>query len=67
MRMDKKPPATKAPNDTEWVVSWDAVEEAQLRTWLRATPAQRLALAEELLSLSQKARTARKRNSGKLN
>lgn len=65
--MGKKPPAPKASDDTEWVVSWDAVEEAQLRTWLRATPAQRLALAEELFNLSRKVRVAQKRESGKLN
>jgi hypothetical protein len=37
------------------------VEEAQLQAWLAATPAQRLAMAEELLKFVQLAETARAR------
>ena len=32
---------------TDWPVTFDQVEEAQLRDMLKATPAQRLAMAEE--------------------
>ncbi len=56
--MVKKSPVPELPNDNEWVVSWEAVETAQLRAWLQATPAQRLAMTEELLELSRKARAS---------
>lgn len=36
-----------------WPVTFADVEEAQLRTALAATPAQRLAWAEELLEFAQ--------------
>jgi len=36
------------------------VEEAQLKTWLTMTPAQRLAMAEELLEFVRLAQQARK-------
>jgi len=35
-----------------WPVTFEQVEDAQLQDMLKATPAQRLALAEELLKLS---------------
>ena len=35
--------------DTDWPVTWAEVEDAQLRDWLRSTPAQRLAWLEEML------------------
>jgi hypothetical protein len=44
------------PSETPWPVSWDAVKDAQLKTWLRATPAQRLAQMEEILGLARLAR-----------
>ncbi len=34
---------------TEWPVTFEQVEDEQLRDMLKATPAQRLAMAEELL------------------
>lgn len=46
------PSLTNKPGEG-WPVTWEAVEEAQLRDWLKLTPAERLSLAEELLSLSQ--------------
>ena len=44
-------------NESEiaWPVTFEQVGDAQLRDMLKATPAQRLALAEELLELSIKA------------
>ncbi|MDH5447285.1 MAG: hypothetical protein OEY52_17185 [Gammaproteobacteria bacterium] len=36
---------------TDWPVTFEQVEEAQLRDMLKATPAQRLAMAEELAAL----------------
>lgn len=36
-------------SDDAWPITWQAVEDAQLRDWLRLTPAQRLELAEDLL------------------
>lgn len=44
---------------TLWPLTWEAVEEAQLRDNLRLTPAQRLASAEALLEFIQMA-SARK-------
>jgi hypothetical protein len=41
--------------EVAWPVAFEQVEDAQLRDMLKATPAQRLALAEELLKLSIKA------------
>lgn len=40
---------------TEWPVTYEQVEEAQLRDMLKATPAQRLAMAEELQAFATKA------------
>ena len=40
-------------------VTFADVEEAQLKTWLKATPAQRLAWAEEILELARMAEVAR--------
>ncbi len=42
-----------------WPVSWSEVKEAQLKTWLRATPAQRLAWMEEMLEFARLASTTR--------
>ena len=42
-----------------WPVTFADVEEAQLKTSLAATPAQRLAWAEELLEFARIAETAR--------
>ena len=36
----------------EWVGTWEDVEQAQLETMLRATPAQRLAWLEEAMRLA---------------
>lgn len=38
--------------DAGWPVTFEQVEESHLRDMLKATPAQRLAMAEELLMLS---------------
>jgi len=38
--------------ETEWPVTFEQVEDEQLRDMLKATPAQRLAMAEELLKFS---------------
>jgi hypothetical protein len=43
-----------------WPVTFAEVEEAQLKTCLAATPAQRLAMAEELLEFVRLAQKARK-------
>ncbi len=43
-----------------WPVTFVEVEEAQLQTWLAMTPAQRLAMAEELLEFVRLAQQARK-------
>ena len=43
-----------------WPVTFAEVEEAQLRAWLAATPAQRLAMAEELLEFARLAQQSRK-------
>lgn len=47
----KKDNQIKAP-EKEWPVTFKQVEDFQLRDMLKATPAQRLAMAEELLVLS---------------
>lgn len=39
-------------NEPEWPVTFEQVDESHLRDMLKATPAQRLAMAEELLMLS---------------
>jgi len=50
-------------NDGEpfWPVTFQEVEEAQLTAWLAATPAERLAMAEELLKFAQLAESSRAR------
>lgn len=44
-----------ARTDTDWPVTWSEVEDAQLRDWLRTTPAQRLAWLEEMLEFARTA------------
>lgn len=44
-----------ARTDTEWPVTWSEVEDAQLRDWLRTTPAQRLKWLEEMLEFARTA------------
>lgn len=41
--------------ETDWPVSFEAVEKDHLKQMLKMTPAQRLALAEELLDFAIKA------------
>ncbi len=36
--------------EADWLVTFEQVEAAQLRDMLKATPAQRLAMAEELMN-----------------
>ena len=43
----------------DWPVTFEQVEEAQLRDMLKATPAQRLAMAEELANLVNVAHSAK--------
>ena len=43
----------------DWPVTFEQVEEAQLRDMLKATPAQRLAMAEELVKFVNLAHTAK--------
>jgi len=38
--------------EAEWPVMFEQVEDEQLRDMLKATPAQRLAMAEELLKFA---------------
>jgi len=38
---------------TDWPVTFEQVEDEQLRDMLKATPAQRLAMAEELLQFTK--------------
>lgn len=40
--------------------SWEGTRDEQLRTWLKATPAQRLAWLEEALQLAWKAGAIRR-------
>jgi len=47
----KKTDQVKEP-EAAWPVTFEQVADAQLRDMLKASPAQRLALAEELLRLS---------------
>ncbi len=44
----------------DWPVTFEQVEEAQLRDMLKATPAQRLAMAEELAKFVILAQSAKK-------
>lgn len=44
---------------TDWPVTFEQVEEAQLRDMLNATPAQRLAMAEELAEFIRLAHKAK--------
>lgn len=39
--------------ETDWPVTFEQVEDEQLREMLKVTPAQRLAMAEELLQFSK--------------
>lgn len=48
-----------------WPVTFADVEEAQLKPWLKATPAQRLAWAEEILELARMAEVARATSANK--
>ena len=45
-------PDTATAAAQKWVGTWEVVEQAQLETMLRATPAQRLAWLEEALRLA---------------
>lgn len=45
--------------EAEWPVTFEQVEEAQLRDMLKATPAQRLAMAEERAELVMVAHRAK--------
>ena len=47
-----KTPDTAAAPAQKWVGTWADVEQAQLETMLRATPAQRLAWLEEAMRLA---------------
>ena len=47
-----KTPDTAAAGRQQWVGTWAEVEQAQLETMLRATPAQRLAWLEEAMRLA---------------
>jgi len=55
----KKTDQIKEP-EADWAVTFEQVEEEQLREMLKATPAQRLAMAEELAELVVLAHSARK-------
>ncbi len=44
----------------DWPVTFEQNEEAQLRDMLKATPAQRLAMAEELMKLVNLAHCSKK-------
>jgi hypothetical protein len=39
--------------DADWPVTWSQVEDEQLRAWVQATPAQRLAWLEEMLEFAR--------------
>mgnify|MGYP007065723277 CR=1 FL=1 len=39
--------------EKEWPVTFEQVEDSHLRDMLKATPAQRLAMAEELLNFTK--------------
>jgi hypothetical protein len=55
------PPSQSSESEPLWPVTFQEVEEAQLKDWLAATPAQRLAMAEELFKFVQLADAARAR------
>jgi hypothetical protein len=57
--MANQPNPNKAPAPF-WPVTFAEVEEAQLKASLAATPAERLAMAEELLEFVRLAQQARK-------
>jgi hypothetical protein len=57
--MANQPIPSKKP-ESFWPVTFAEVEEAQLKACLAATPAQRLAMAEELLEFVRLAQQARK-------
>jgi len=48
-------------SEADWPVTFEQVEEAQLLDMLKATPAQRLAMAEELMNF---VKTVNKAKSG---
>jgi hypothetical protein len=50
-----KPTKNKPTSAGPALGSWEGNREAQLRSWLKATPAQRLAWLEEALQLAWKA------------
>ena len=54
----KKPDQVNEPQAV-WPVTFEQVEEAQLRDMLKATPAQRLAMAEQLAELVRLAHQAK--------
>lgn len=58
------PPNQNNTGQPFWPATFAEVEEAQLKAWLVVTPAQRLAMAEELLSLARLAEASRARNTG---
>ena len=45
--------------EADWPVTFEQVEDAQLRDMLKATPAQRLAMAEELQKFVNAAHAAK--------
>lgn len=47
----------------DWPVTFEQVEESQLRDMLKATPAQRLAMAEELAEFTRIAQKYKPRKS----
>jgi len=46
-------------SDADWPVTFEQNEDAQLREMLKSTPAQRLAMAEELMEFIITARSAK--------
>lgn len=48
--------------DPDWPVTFEQVEDAQLRDMLKATPAQRLAMAEEMLQFMIEAGVLKKQS-----
>jgi len=53
-------------SEADWPVSFEAVEDDHLRQMLKMTPAQRLALAEELLEVAVMAGAVRNKGSDPL-
>jgi len=49
----------KNDSDENWSVTFEPVEEVQLKDMLKATPAQRLAMAEELFKFTIEAKSAK--------